>query len=236
MNVFTFRSDRSRPRTKNRCPRLESLEGRQLMSLGSEFSAPVNTTTRDAQFGSVNASSSNGSSVVVWTDTFSATATTSPAVQLLGQDRLGDRRQLQQPRRGLALRRDGNAREFEVAWVQTEPGGDTNVVAQRFNSAGAKVGAVVQVGAGTFKEHNPSVAMDAHGDFVVAYTRDTNYSNDNTPDVFAKLYNPSDQLLNVVSVAVTASADDRASVAMTPDGRFDVAWEHPSARTTTIST
>jgi hypothetical protein len=88
------------------------------------------------------------------------------------------------------------------------------------------VGGVVQVGAGTFKEHDPSVAMDARGDFVVAYTRDTNYVGDNTPDVFAKLYNSSNQLLNVVSVAVTASADDHASVAMTPDGRFNVAWEH----------
>ena len=72
MNLFTTRADRPRPRTKNR-PRLESLEGRQLMSLSSEFSATVNTTTRNAQFGSANASSANGSSVAVWTDTFSST-------------------------------------------------------------------------------------------------------------------------------------------------------------------
>ena len=43
------------------------------MSLGAEFIAPVNTTTRNAQFDSDNASSANGSSVVVWTDTFSPT-------------------------------------------------------------------------------------------------------------------------------------------------------------------
>ena len=228
MNVFTSRSDRSRPRTKNR-PRLESLEGRQLMSLGSEFSAPVNTTTRNAQFGSVNASSANGSSVVVWTDTFSATdhdiraQRFNSAGKKTGSEIVVSSSSLDEGSPSVAMDNRGN---FEVAWVQTEPGGDTNVVAQRFNSAGVKVGAVVQVGAGTFKEHNPSVAMDAHGDFVVAYTRDTNYSNDNTPDVFAKLYNASNQLLNVVNVAVTASADDHASVAMTPDGRFDVAWEH----------
>src|SRR3954447_17600241 len=66
------RSERDRRRTRNR-PRLEALEGRQLMSLGAEFTATVNTTTRNAQFESANASSSNGSSVVVWTDTFSST-------------------------------------------------------------------------------------------------------------------------------------------------------------------
>ena len=228
MNVFTSRSDRPRPRTKNR-PRLESLEGRQLMSLGSEFSATVNTTTRNAQFGSANASSSNGSSVVVWTDTFSPTdhdiraQRFNSAGQKTGSEIVVSFSSLDEGSPSVAMDNRGN---FVVTWVQTQPGGDTNVVAQRFNSAGTAVGGVVQVGAGTFKEHNPSVAMDAHGDFVVAYTRDTNYSNDNTPDVFAKLYNASNQLLNVVNVAVTASADDHASVAMTPDGRFDVAWEH----------
>src|SRR3954468_8697413 len=56
-------------RTRNR-PSLEALEGRQLMSLGVE--SLVNTTTRNAQFESDNASSANGMSVAVWPDTFSS--------------------------------------------------------------------------------------------------------------------------------------------------------------------
>src|SRR4051812_8059359 len=52
-------------RTRKRRPSLEALEGRQLMSLGVE--SLVNTTTRNAQFESDNASSANGTSVVVWT-------------------------------------------------------------------------------------------------------------------------------------------------------------------------
>ena len=216
-------------RHRKRRPSVEALEGRQLMSLGSEFIAPINTTTRNAQFDSDNASSSNGSSVVVWTDTFSSTDHDIRAQRLnlfgakVGPEIVVSFSSLDEGSPAVAMDNVGN---FVVTWVQTQPGGDTNVVAQRFNSAGAVVGGVVQVGAGTFKEHDPSVAMDAYGNFVVAYTRDTNYSNDNTPDVFAKLYNTSNQLLNVVNVAVTASADDHASVAMTPDGRFDVAWEH----------
>jgi hypothetical protein len=64
--------------------------------------------------------------------------------------------------------------------------------------------------------------MDAKGDFVVSYTRDT---NNNNPDIFAKLYNTNDQLLNVVTVAGTFLDEDLSSVAMTPDGRFDVAYQ-----------
>src|SRR5437763_16694947 len=59
-------------RHRKRRPSVEALEGRQLMSIGPEFIAPINTTTRNAQFHSDNASASGGSSVVVWTDTFSS--------------------------------------------------------------------------------------------------------------------------------------------------------------------
>src|SRR5271157_3746622 len=49
-----------------RNPAIETLEGRQLMSLGAEFGISVSTPA--AQVQSANASSTNGSSVVVWTD------------------------------------------------------------------------------------------------------------------------------------------------------------------------
>ena len=64
--------------------------------------------------------------------------------------------------------------------------------------------------------------MDAKGDFVVSYTRDT---NNNNPNIFAKLYNTNDQLLNVVTVAGAPQDADLSSVAMTPDGRFDLAYQ-----------
>jgi hypothetical protein len=43
------------------------------MSVGPEFISPINATTRNAQFDSDTATSSNGSSVVVWADSFCAT-------------------------------------------------------------------------------------------------------------------------------------------------------------------
>jgi hypothetical protein len=61
------------PARHRRRPFLESLEGRQLMSLGAEMIGPVNTTTRGAQSDSDNATNAGGESVVVWTDPYSAT-------------------------------------------------------------------------------------------------------------------------------------------------------------------
>src|SRR5262249_19157145 len=112
---------------------------------------------------------------------------------------------------------------FVVAWRQTQTSGDTNVVARRFNSAGQVVGSVVPVGVGTFKEHDPSVGMDNLGNFIVAYTRDT---NNNNPDVFAKKFNSSNQNTVVVNVDTDPNIADHAKIAVTPDGRFDITYEH----------
>ena len=111
--------------------------------------------------------------------------------------------------------------QFVVSYTQAV-GSDTNVLAQRFDSNGNAVGAPIQVGAGTFSESYSDVAMDRYGNFVVSYTRNT---NNNNPDIFAKQYNSNGQLLNVINVAITSVAETSSSVAMTPDGRFDVAWE-----------
>ena len=87
---------------------------------------------------------------------------------------------------------------FVVSWTEAFPNGHSDILAQKFNAAGAPVGGIVPVAVGTFAQTNSSVAMDAKGDFVVSYTRDT---NNNNPDIFAKLYNTNDQLLTVVTVA-----------------------------------
>ena len=177
-----FRSDRVRPHTKSR-PRLETLEGRQLMSPGPEFSAPVNTTLVNTQFGSANASSSNGSSVAVWTNSLNFTQHDiraqrfNAAGQKTGPEIVVNAGGIDDTQPAVAMDAHG---DFVVTWMQSEGNGDTNVLAQRFNANGLTAGAVVGVGVGTFKEHNPSVAMDARGDFIVSYTRDT---NNNNPDV-----------------------------------------------------
>ena len=56
MLSFSRKADRARNRDRDRkCLDLEALEGRQLLSLGSEFAGTINTTTRNGQFGAANA-------------------------------------------------------------------------------------------------------------------------------------------------------------------------------------
>jgi hypothetical protein len=202
---------------------VDALEGRQLMSLSAEFA--VSAPTPAAQIQSANASSTNGSSVVVWTQ---STPNTS---QIMGQllnsqgGKVGPALSIasvpgvNESQPSVAMDAHGN---FVVSWTESFPNGGSDILAQKLNAAGAPAGGVVGVAVGTFPQTNSSVAMDARGDFVVSYTRDT---NDNNPNIFAKLYNTSDQLLNVVTVAGTPQDADLSRVAMSPDGRFDVAYE-----------
>ncbi len=223
----------SRPvRHIKRKPAIETLEGRQLMSLGAEFLVSVPTSA--AQVQSANASSTNGSSVVVWTDFSHGNAQISgqlfnsrggkvgPVMDLASAAGLNE----EQP--SVAMDAHG---DFVVSWTQFFPNGHSDVLAQKFNAAGATVGGVVPVAVGTFAQTNSSVAMDAKGDFVVSYTRDTNNTN---PNIFAKLYNTNDQLQNVVTVAGGLVDADGSSVAMTPDGRFDVAYQLDLSNTVVV--
>ncbi len=219
--LFNSRSDRRRRRNRSR-PGLETLEGRQLMSLGGEFT--VNTSIPSAQFDAANASSANGSSVVVWTNTLVKGHDIRAQLFNAAGNKVGSEIFVSGSGADVAtpsVAMDSHG-DFVVAWTQTQPNGDTNVIARKFGPSGNPIGGIVPVGVGTFAETDPHVAMDAAGDFVVAYTRNT---NNNNPDIFAKLYNVNEQLVNVVSVATESAAETKSSVAMTPDGRFYVAYE-----------
>jgi hypothetical protein len=195
------------------------------MSLGPVFLAPVNTTTRLFQASSDNATNAGGDSVVVWEDEFSPLDWDILAQRFnsfggrVGPEVLVSFSSLSESSPHVALDDFGR---FIVTWVQYLPGGDSNVVARRFDANGNPLGGVIPVGAGTFQEIDPDVAVDIQGNFVVSYTRNT---NNNNPDIFAKQYNSSGQLTNVVNVAISSLAETHSSVAMTPDGRFNVAWE-----------
>jgi hypothetical protein len=195
------------------------------MSLGPEMISPVNTTTRNSQQDADIASSAGGSSVVVWVDSFSNTDRDIRAQRLdangakVGPEIAVSLSSLDESEPAVAMDVRG---DFVVTWTQAQPNGDTNVVARRFDPAGNPLGALIQVGAGTFKENNPNVAMNDAGSFTVAYVRDT---TNNNPDVFAKQYDAFGNLFNVINVATTSRAEFAPSIAMTPEGRFDVAWE-----------
>ena len=210
---------------RRRRPGLEALEGRQLLSLGAEFQ--VNSSTSSDQFEARTAIGGNGS-VVVWTD-FTTSSDHVIRAQLFNsfQQKLGPSIVLEHIGRddtgvqpAVAMSPQGS---FVVTWTQPK-GSDTDVLAQVFNANGKPFSPLIFVGSGTFKEHDPSVAIDAFGAFVVSYTRDTDYGSLN-PDVFAKRFNLNGQLLNVINVAISSKAEGHSSVAMTPDGHFAVAYQ-----------
>jgi hypothetical protein len=194
------------------------------MSLGAELPGTINTV-QGIEFSSVNARSINGTSVVVWNNHISGTGHYDIRAQRMvggikfGPELVVSAATTDEDEPAVAMDSHG---DFVVAWREVETNGHTNVLAQRFNFSGTRLGGIVPVATGIFQQHDPSVAMDARGDFVVAYTRDTNNSN---PDVFAKLFNVNNQLVAVDNVAITSFSEEHASVAMAPNGRFDVAFE-----------
>ncbi len=218
-------------RNNKKRPALETLEGKQLLSLGLGPEFPVNPPTQGIQQGAVNATSTNGSSVVVWTNY------TGGHADILAQrynslgNKVGSEILVAYKPGGddfdPAVAMDAFG-DFVVSWTQDHSSGGTDVLAQKFNASGVPVNGVVPVGTGTFAETQARVGMDAWGDFVVAYTRNT---NNNNPDVFAKRYNASSQLLGVITVAGSSHAETSPTIAMTPDGRFDIAYQYQYSST-----
>jgi hypothetical protein len=133
-------------------------------------------------------------------------------------------------RPSVAMDTDG---DFVVAW---ESGGDQDgegwgVFAQRYNAEGVVQGPEVQVNASTTGQQRfASVAMDADGDFVVAWQGTSEvayYYYYSVYDVFARRYDAEGAAQGPeVRVNTFVGTDqDAPSVAMDADGDFVVGWE-----------
>jgi len=116
--------------------------------------------------------------------------------------------------------------KFVVVW-EANQGGGPGIVAQRFDAAGVAVGGEIVVHAPSqFTDVDPAVAMDAAGNFVVAWFNFDNltvraraFAADGTP-VGAEF---------VVATIATTPFDPQPSVAVTPTG-FVVAWDNNDSR------
>src|SRR5262249_32946452 len=149
-------------------PRLEALEERWCPSLGGR-EIQVNTTIDQDQAESANATSANGSRVVVWTD-YST--------------------------------------------------GNGNIKAQRFDGIGHRVGGEISVAATVETEHEPDVAMDANGNFVVVWT-----VGKSDEDVLCGRALADGAKVGDFTVAATDIVlEFEPSVAMQPGGKFLVSW------------
>jgi hypothetical protein len=234
---------------------LEALEGRQLLSLiGTESKVNSDPNPPVAQFESDVAASSNGMSVVVWTETFKDTdprridhdifaqVYDSSGQKLNGQISV-DRDSLDERHPSVSMDANGN---FVVAYEKAVSS-DTllshaySIVAQRyqFNPATRTVSHVGGLdgitvlqgdnGIGDFvttSGRDPDVAMDAVGDFVVSYTKvHTGLSTSNS-DILARRYDSSGTFRQELPISTEGASDEtHSTVAMSPDGRFDIAYE-----------
>jgi hypothetical protein len=115
--------------------------------------------------------------------------------------------------------------DFVVAWTSYGQDGFSNgVFARRFDAAGAAQGLEFQVNTvSTRSQSDPSVAMDADGDFVVAWAGEGSGDGNG---VFARRFdgagNPLDEEFRLNDF--TTGTQSNSSVALDADGDFVVAW------------
>ncbi len=129
----------------------------------------------------------------------------------------------------VAMADDGS---FVVAWTSYgSPGNDIfgeSIQARRFTSSGLPAGAQFQVNSATFgTQYRSAAAIDADGDFVVAWSSDFSFGSDNSGgSVQAQRFDSTGTALGS-EIQVNTYTTDRqsfSSVSAAPGGGFVVTW------------
>lgn len=210
--------------TRNRKLQCESLERRELFALLTGETL-VNTTTVKDQYDVASATNANGRSVVVWTHQYSNTDTDVYAQRYdAAGNKLGGEIYVATSGRredlpDVSIDASG---DFVIAWRDQVSSSNTNILAQRFSSTGVLRGSVINVASTTKNENAPSIASDANGNFVVAWTSEYDSFND---DLRARRYLDNGSLASSFVVSNSSDYDESyADVAMAPDGRFAISY------------
>jgi len=115
-----------------------------------------------------------------------------------------------------------NARgDFVVAWVMTFFRSDTDIDASVFRADGSRIADDVPVAWSYKAEFDPSVSMNARGDFVVSYTLQFGPAD---TDVKAALFDAGGIFARTIDVASTTRAEGHSHVALGEDGSFAVSY------------
>jgi len=133
----------------------------------------------------------------------------------------------------MAVDADG---DFVVVWESYGQDGDNyGIYGQRYNAAGETLGGEFPVNTyTTHRQYDPSVAMDADGDFVVVWTSDGkgNGEPDEGQDgdfsgIYGQRYNAAGETLGdeFLINTYTTGRQNSPSVAMDADGDFMVVWQ-----------
>ncbi len=205
---------------------------------GSEFR--INTTTNLDQKAPVIAMDANGNFVVVWqSKSQEAGGGTSwgifaqrfdaSGVKLGAEFRVNTTVSNDQTSPSVGMDANGN---FVVAWQSLNQDGDGwGIYAQRFNAGGSRAGAEFRVNSTTTNnQHQPAVAMNASGAFVIVWTsedQDTDLLGNRNDGVYARLFDKNGNTVkNPFSVYPWGLFDftnqHSPDVAMNDDGKFVV--------------
>jgi len=198
--------------------------------LGPEFR--VNTSTTELQFTPSVAADSAGNFVVAWSsggyggtpaDVFGQRFA-SNGTPLGPEFRVNTYTTYGQYRPAVATDTAGN---FVVVWDGTRADDTSAVSGQRFASSGAPLGPEFRVNTTTADfQILPSVAADAAGNFVVAWTSNAGYGGA-PPDIFGQRFASAGTPLGpeFAIATYTTSGQDRTAVAADPAGNFVVIWD-----------
>ncbi|MGV3526466.1 MAG: hypothetical protein ACO1RX_19770 [Candidatus Sericytochromatia bacterium] len=114
--------------------------------------------------------------------------------------------------------------DFVVAWQSVEQDGDNEgIYAQRYSSGGQAQGSEFRVNTyTTASQRDPSVSLDADGDFVVAWD---SYGQDGGAGIYVQRYTPGGQVQGTeFQVSNPAQYGSSPSVALTSLNDFAVVW------------
>ena len=186
----------------------------------------VSTVANDNS-ASRNASSSNGTSVVVWVNAHSAS----------NHDIYAQRFDAQGRRVGPAIAVDASAADSYAPAVATDASGRFVVTWENFNSdgtwsvmmrddsaAGSPITGSTRVTAQGSTDYLPAVAA-SNGSFVISWDHHTSATND---DIWAERFVYSNGVPKGQGIFVVngdANSEAYSSVAMTPGGKFDIVYE-----------
>ena len=202
--------------------------------VGSEFLVNVATAPGQTRSPAV-ASDADGDFVVTWDSNQDGSATGvfarlfgSSGAPLTGELQVNT--YIDSYQSAATVARSGDGR-FVIAWVSRQDGSSPSggIFAQRFDSLGAKLGSEFQVNTYTIEtQTNPAAAMDADGDFVVAWQ--SNGQDGSQYGIFARRFASSGatQAGDFQVATYTNSNEGLVAVAMASDGAFIVVWESNS--------
>lgn len=121
-----------------------------------------------------------------------------------------------------------HAGDYVIAWSsQAQDGSGAGIYAQRFSAAGTAQGTAFKVNSYTTgNQSDPTVAMDASGDFAIAWESQNQDASDGGYGVYAQRYNAagaaqgSEFRVNTYTLGIQTTP----SIAMDDTGNFVVTW------------